>query len=63
MSAMVMIHSKLGQMVPITILNDAGQPKEVKLAPRGRYGPVNKACLGKQTQNLVARGHLRVRAV
>ncbi len=63
MSEMVMIHSKLGQTVSITILDDAGQPKEVKMAPRGRYGPVNKTRLGKQTQNLVARGHLRVRAV
>ena len=63
MSEMVMIHSKLGQMVPITIIDDAGQPREVKMAPRGRHGPVNKANLGVQTKNLVARGHLRLRTV
>ncbi len=63
MADQVMIHSKLGQALDITILDDAGQPRSVKMAPRGRHGPVNKARLGKQTQNLIARGHLRLRAV
>jgi hypothetical protein len=58
-----MVHSKLGQTVSITILDDAGNPKEVKMAARGRYGPVNKARLGKQTKNLIARGHMRIRTV
>ncbi len=58
-----MIHSKLGQMISITILDAGGNPTEVKLSPRGRHGPVDKAQLGKQTKNLVARGHLRLRAV
>jgi hypothetical protein len=58
-----MIHSKLGQALDITILDDAGNPKSVRMAPRGRHGPVNKTRLGNQTKNLVARGHLRLRTV
>lgn len=58
-----MIHNKLGQGLDITILDDAGNPKSVKIGSRGRHGPVNKTRLGNQTKNLVARGHLRLRTV
>lgn len=58
-----MVHSKLGQVLSISILDGTGKPTAVKMAPRGRYGPVDKARLGKQTKNLIERGHLRIRTV
>lgn len=58
-----MIHSKLGQRLDITVLDATGKPMSVKMAPRGRHGPVDKTRLGAQTKNLIARGHLRIRAV
>ena len=58
-----MIHSKLGQVLTIAILDGEGKPMSVKMAPRGRHGPVDKTRLGAQTKNLIARGHLRIRAV
>ncbi|KKL52114.1 hypothetical protein LCGC14_2288730 [marine sediment metagenome] len=58
-----MLHNKLNQTVEIAVLDAAGVPRTVKMSPRGRHGPVDSAKLGKVTENLIARGHIRQRAV
>ncbi len=62
MAEMVKLHNKLNQEVRIDVEED-GTLTSKKLAPRGRFGPVDKARLGKRTRTLAARGHIRIRPV
>ena len=63
MADMVRVHNKLNQKVEIAVLTEEGVPEAVSLAPRGRFGPVDKARLGKVTKNLADRGFVKIRPV
>jgi hypothetical protein len=57
----IILHNKLPQMLPVSILDSQGRATEVKLQPNTASAPFEEKQLTLHTRRLVTLGHLRIR--
>lgn len=58
---MVVIQNKLPQLLPVSVFEDNGTTREIKLGPNSVSEAVEEAKLTPYTLRLVGLGHLRIR--
>ena len=57
----VIIANKLGQRLPVSVLDDTGKPTEVAIPPHGTHGPIPESKVGAYTRKLARLGHVKIR--
>lgn len=59
----VVIKNRLGQQLPVPVVDDKGRPGTVTLKKYGMSEPIDKTRVTKHTKKLEAQGYIRIREV
>lgn len=56
----VIIENLMAQALEVSVLDENGSVKGLRLSPRGKSHPIEHDRVGTYTQNLVEKGHVRI---
>jgi hypothetical protein len=63
MPTQIVLCNKTSQTLSVSVRDDAGVVRELKIEAAGKSEPVQESALTAHTRNLITAGHIRVRPV